>query len=177
VQSQLALPIAPAGPADAEALARVHVQSWRETYAGILPQPYLDRMSVAVHARRWRVRLTRTDEVTLVADSGDGLVGYCSGEWARERVDGEAEISTLYLLQGAQGLGIGRRLLTQTARALAARGARALKIRVLRDNPTARGFYEYLGGRCADERGELVAGRLTPAVAYRWPDLNAFLAG
>ena len=28
-----------ATPADIAGLARVHVQSWRETYVGIIPQP------------------------------------------------------------------------------------------------------------------------------------------
>ena len=48
-----AVVIFPAGPADAEALARVHVQSWRETYRGLLPDAYLARMSEEAHARRF----------------------------------------------------------------------------------------------------------------------------
>ena len=35
----------PAGPSDAEELARVHVTSWRETYRGLLPDAFLARMS------------------------------------------------------------------------------------------------------------------------------------
>ena len=50
--------ILPAGPDDAAALARVHVTAWRETYDGILPPGYLDRLSVPLQARRWRRRLT-----------------------------------------------------------------------------------------------------------------------
>ena len=41
----------PAGPADAEALAQVHVTSWHETYRGLLPDAYLARMSQESHHR------------------------------------------------------------------------------------------------------------------------------
>jgi len=61
--------IFPAGPADAEALARAHVTSWRETYRGLLPDAYLARMSEPAHARRFAHLLLKPgpDDVTLAA--------------------------------------------------------------------------------------------------------------
>ena len=175
MQNQLAYAISPAGPGDAGDLARVHVQAWRETYPGLLPKPYLDGMSVPRHARLWRRRLMSTGEVTLAAEGENGLVGYCSGGDARGRIEGLAEITTLYLLRQAQGSGVGRRLLTDTARVLAARGAVSLVIWVLRDNARARGFYEHLGGRLDAARGESVGGRIIPSVAYRWERTGGWL--
>ena len=168
VQNQIAYAICPAGPGDAMDLAQVHVQSWRETYPGILPRAYLDGLSIQRHARIWRRRLLSNDEVTLAAEGADGLVGYCSGLSWRGREDGLAEITTLYVLRQAQDAGLGRRLLTDTARALAARGALSLVIWVLRDNTKARGFYEHLGGKLDAARSEIVGGRAIPSVAYRW---------
>lgn len=175
MQDELTYAITPAGPADAVDLARVHVQAWRETYPGILPDAYLARLSPMIHARRWRARLRRLDEVTLTAEDRDGLVGYASGEPSRSGAPGEAEITTLYLLNAAQGRGLGRALLVATARVLRARGARSLVVWVLRDNDPARAFYEVLGGRLDGERTERVGGAAIPAVAYRWPDLAEWL--
>ncbi len=174
VQSEMTYAIVPAGPGDAVDLARVHVQAWRETYPGMLPQVYLDRMSVAAHARRWRHRLMSGGEVTLAAESAQGLAGYCSGDWARGGArPGEAEVATLYILRRAQRSGLGRRLMTATARTLAARGATSLVIWVLRDNASARAFYEKMGGVCERERDEAIAGGLVASVAYRWSDIEA----
>lgn len=168
MQHQLAYAISPAGPGDAGDLARVHVQAWRETYPGLLPKPYLDGMSVQRHARLWRRRLMSTSEVTLAAEGAEGLVGYCSGgEWGA-RGEGMAEVTTLYVLKEAQGTGLGRRLLTDTARVLAARGAVSMILWVLRDNAPARAFYEHLGGKLDAARVETVGGRMIPSVAYRW---------
>ena len=131
---------------------------------------------LALFADRWRARLIRADEVTLVVEGDDGLVGYASGEPSRAGAPGEAEITTLYLLKQAQGLGVGRALLIATARVLAARGARSLVIWVLRENTRARAFYARQGGHLDGQRGEAVGGGVVASVAYRWPDLPAWLA-
>lgn len=167
----------PAGPADAEALARAHVTSWRQTYRGLLPDAYLARMSETAHARRFAHLLLKPgpDDVTLAAADRGGIVGYAQGGPSRRRVPGEAEIATLYLVRGAQGHGLGARLLGDTARALAAHGARSLVISVLRDNADARGFYEHLGGQPEPARQEPGPGGAAYwEVAYVWPDIGAF---
>ena len=163
----------PAGPSDAEDLARVHVTSWRETYRGLLPDAFLARMSEPGFARRFRRGLTTPGaEVTLVGAGRYGLVGYAQGGPSRRGVAGEAEIATLYVLRHAQGAGLGRRLMIETARALRAKGAGSLMISVLRDNNRARGFYEHLGGRAEPARQEPgPGGRLVYEVAYRWADI------
>ncbi|THD74453.1 MAG: GNAT family N-acetyltransferase [Phenylobacterium sp.] len=167
--------ILPAGPADAEALARVHVRSWRETYRGLLPDAYLARMSEAAFTRRFRRALTYPgpNNVTLAAAEPSGLLGYAEGGPSRAGIADEAEIATLYVLRTAQGLGVGKRLMSGTARALAAQGAKSLALSVLRDNLRARGFYEHLGGEAEPatlERGP--GGALLHEVVYRWREIE-----
>lgn len=168
--------IIPAGPGDAVALAEVHVRSWRETYAGLLPPQYLERMSVPVHATRWRRQLTRTrpGEVVLAAEGPAGLTAYCAG--ARLAED-EAEVFTLYVLKSAQGSGLGRRLFATAARVLRAEGARSLRLWVLNGNERARGFYAHLGGVVTAERPVSGWGGGLRETAYRWSDIGALAQG
>jgi ribosomal protein S18 acetylase RimI-like enzyme len=165
----------PAGPSDAEDLARVHVTSWRETYRGLLADAFLARMSEPGFTRRFRRALNAPgDSVTLAAADRYGLVAYAQGGPSRRGVSGEAEIATLYVLRQAQGAGLGKRLMAETARTLAAQGATSLIISVLRDNIRARGFYEHLGGQPEAARQEPgPGGRLLYEVTYRWPDIRA----
>ncbi|MDP3750154.1 MAG: GNAT family N-acetyltransferase [Phenylobacterium sp.] len=169
--------IFPAGPEDAEDLARIHVASWRETYRGLLPDSYLARLSPGVHTRRFRMSLLRPGEheATLAAADRQGLVGYVAGGPSRARRLGEAEITTLYLLKTAQGQGTGRRLVSSIARVFAANGATSLLISVLRDNIPARGFYEHLGGQAEAPRREAGPGGVTYEVSYRWPEIGVLL--
>ncbi|CAN7470305.1 GNAT family N-acetyltransferase [Phenylobacterium sp. LjRoot225] len=171
--------VLPAGPVDAEALAHVHVTAWRETYQGLLPDAFLARMSEESHTRRFRHELTRPrkHELTLAAMNRFGLFGYVAGGPSRSYAEGEAEIATLYLLRAAQGHGVGRRLLTDAARVLAAQGARTLMISVLADNAHARGFYEHLGGRADPPRREPgPGGSAIMEVTYRWTDIGILAA-
>jgi GNAT superfamily N-acetyltransferase len=167
--------IVPAGPGDASALAEVHVTAWRETYPGLLPTAYLDRMSPPVHAARWRRQLTwaRASEVVLVAEALQGLTAYCAGA-----VKGAtAEIFTLYLLRRVQGLGLGRRLFATAARVLAAQGARALDVWVLNGNDRAMAFYAHLGGKHAAERPVSGWGGGLTETLYRWTDIGELARG
>jgi ribosomal protein S18 acetylase RimI-like enzyme len=176
--ASLAYLILPAGPADAEALARVHVTAWRETYRGLLPDAFLARMSEVGSARRFRHELTRPGphDVLLAAMNRSGLFGYVAGGRSRAGVEAEAEIATLYILRHAQGRGVGRRVLTDAVRALAAQGATSLVITVLAQNERARGFYEKLGG-AADEPVERPGpGGRVLEVEYRWKDLGVLIS-
>ena len=168
----------PPGPADAEALGHAHVASWRETYRGLLPDAYLARMSVEAHTRRFARVLLRPgpNDVTLAAADRSGIVGYAQGGPSRRGRPGEAEVATLYLLKSAQNRGVGTRLLTQAARALAANGAASLVVSVLRDNFAARGFYEHLGGVAEPPRLEPgPGGGMLQEVAYGWADIRTLI--
>jgi ribosomal protein S18 acetylase RimI-like enzyme len=176
--ASLSVLILPAGPGDAEELARVHVRSWRETYRGLLPDAYLARMSEVTFTRRFHHALTHAapNEVTLAVAGRHGLFGYAQGGPSRAGVEAEAEIATLYLLRQAQGIGAGKRLMAGMARAMQAQGARSLAHSVLRDNVRARGFYEHLGGAAEPARPERGPGGVHHEVTYRWPDIATLIS-
>jgi ribosomal protein S18 acetylase RimI-like enzyme len=171
--------IFPPGPGDAEDLAEVHVRAWRQTYGGLLPDFYLARLSVPLHARRWRKRLLRATpgEVDLTAGDRSGLVGYVSGGPLRGGSPDEAEITTLYVLQSAQGQGLGRRLLGSAARAMMDGGLTSLSLTVLRGNDRAVAFYDRLGGVAGPaqvRRGP--GGGLVSEIPFNWPDIAELAA-
>ena len=151
-----------ATPADAEAIARVHVQAWRETYAGLVPQAHLDALDPAERAALWRGLVPRPDRRVAVAERGGRVVGFaCAGPGREAHPGHPGEVMALYVLRAHHGEGLGRALLED---ALAWLGTPAY-LWVLRDNPT-RGFYERMGGRVIARRDEEVGGALRPEVAY-----------
>ena len=168
--------IVPAGPGDADALARLHVATWRETYVGLLPAGYLGAMDVKRHARRWRAQLAASVKPApvLVAEQRGGLAGYCAGGRAS---GADAEVFTLYVLKRAQGGGLGAELLRDMARVLKADGAVSLHLWVLAGNDRARAFYQHLGG--AADRSRPVAGWGGGLVEtrYVWPSIAALADG
>ena len=162
--------IVPAGPGDAEGLARVHVTAWRETYAGLLPAQSLAAMDVRRHARRFRAQLLYPPKgsVVLALEQRDGLIGYGEG-MGRGRA---AEIHTLYLLRRVQGMGLGRDLVGALARALAGAGAQSAVIWVLSTNVRARAFYEHLGGAVGPSRPVTGWGPGLMETRYDWAEIR-----
>lgn len=169
-------PVRPAVPADAPALAHVHVTSWRETYAGLMPEDFLTRMTGdAARERRtanWAAATSDPMQVVLVAEERGEVVAFVSGGPARDHPGVDAELYALYALKVAQGQGLGRTLTAALARELNARGFRALALWVLDTNP-ARGWYARRGGR--EDGGKTVplpGGGELREVRLVWDDLT-----
>ncbi|MFV3077137.1 GNAT family N-acetyltransferase [Niveispirillum fermenti] len=163
-----------ASPADAAGIAAVHVESWRATYPGMLPDRYLVGLSTAVHERRWRGLLQgppQRGRRTFVAQAGGEVVGFASCGPQRTGLPGYGgEFYAVYLLDRVQGQGLGRRLLGAMAQGLLADGRGAAVVWVLRDNPS-RFFYERLGGALLAEQPLSFAGARLTECAYGWADL------
>ena len=167
-----------AGPADAGAIARVHRESWRTTYAGILPLAVIEREAGPRSEASWRARLERDggDRATWVALRGGEVVGFASCGEARHRLEGlEAEVYALYVLQPHQRRGVGRELVGACARHFARQGLFGFYLWVLKANH-ARLFYEALGGRELAQKREPLGEHSFTQVAYGWHDLTAWVA-
>ncbi len=164
-----------AAPDDAGGLARVYVETWRTTYAGMVPDKVLLEMSEESQAARWARSIARGDELVMVAeDGGKGIVGMSSGGRARGGHGCQAEIFTLYVLPDEQGRGVGRALLAGMFAAFLEQSLDSAIIWVLAANP-ARFFYETTGGQRSVEREERLWGTDLPEVAYIWRDLTGAL--
>jgi L-amino acid N-acyltransferase YncA len=157
---------------DAAAISHVHVQSWRTTYTGIVPAVYLAGLDETERVTLWREWLTRDIQV-FVADLDGEIVGFVSGGSLREPLqDYDAELFAIYLLQQAQGRGIGTALLRALAESLNAKGFKSMAVWVLENNSSSH-FYERSGAVPLLSKEIEVGGAMLPVLAYGWPDLKA----
>jgi GNAT superfamily N-acetyltransferase len=172
--------IRPACPEDASGIAKVHVDSWRTTYKGIVPDAHLDSLSYSARERQWLRVTTETsfgqDEmVFIVEDEGGQIVGFVSG--GRERSgesDYDGELSAVYLLKSWQGRGIGRQLLVTLAQWLASSGFEAMLLWVLAENP-AYHFYAAMGGQPLMTKTLEIGGVALEEVGFVWPKVSDVL--
>ena len=161
-----------ATPNDAQAIATVQVASWRTTYPGIVAQSYIDGLSIPERASAWERRLSADasvrPDVFLAESPSLEARGFISGGAIREPEAGfDAELHAIYLLEAAQGKGIGRRLARAWAAVATDRGFQSAIVRVLALNP-ARHFYERLGAEWVKDSQLEIAGVSYPEVWYGW---------
>jgi GNAT superfamily N-acetyltransferase len=115
---------------DAPAIARVHVDSWRISYRGIVPEGFLAGLSYEHFEDRWRGWLLGVGDprwayrVAEQPPSGR-IVGFASGgpRQGPAYADYVVELYALYLLREHQHAGIGRGLFGSVARGLAEGGS------------------------------------------------------
>lgn len=173
------LQIRPATLDDAADIARVHLGSWRESYADWLPSEVLASLDVDARRQMWASVLLNDNPPSAASVFVVEQVGRISGflacseqrsaELAAYGFDGE--IGAIYILNEAQGRGAGRQLMAAGARALTARRKIGVSLWVLAENRKARAFYERLEGRMVGKRSEQTAQAMLTEVAYGWSDL------
>jgi GNAT superfamily N-acetyltransferase len=164
-----------ADAADAQAIARVHVNSWRSTYAGIVSDAFLAALNIDDRAEMWRKMLATQDELMFVAEEEACIFGFACGGRLREALDSyDAEIYAIYLLRESQGWGAGRGLFQALVASLHEARYAGMALWVLKDNPATR-FYEHLGGKQIAVKQINIGGANLEEVAYGWPKLEDVL--
>ena len=168
-----------ATPADAEAIASVHVVSWREAYEDLLPKKMLSALDVAERSKRWRSILSSKSEKSempvFIAMREEKTIGFVSAGPQRQkdlnRQGFAGEIEALYVLKARQRSGVGRELLHVAAENLLQAGISSAALWVLEDNYPARGFYEAMGARPITTRKDVRGDVVLSELAYGWVDL------
>jgi GNAT superfamily N-acetyltransferase len=156
---------------DAAAIAHVHVQSWLTTYKGLLPAEYLASLNEAERAPLWQEWLTR-DISVFVAESEGKIVGFAGAGPIREPFAAfDAELYAIYLLEEAQGRGIGKNLLRALADALIEKGHTSMLVWVLEQNSAVR-FYQKMGAEHLMSKQIEIGGIPLTELALGWPDLQ-----
>ena len=160
---------------DAEAIARVQVDTWRTAYQGIVSEEYLSNMSYDRPRQMWERSLLdeKSQNSVYVAEDDSGKVlGFVScGPDRDSDPTYRGETYAVYVLQETQMRGIGRELMLTAAKDLMSRGFDSMIVWVLADNPSRR-FYEKLGGTCVQTRS-ITVGKLLEEYGYGWKDLRS----
>ena len=163
--------VRPARPDDARRLAEIHVETWRATYPGVIPQDVLDRLSVDDRERNWQEWIPHPETNSFVVELDGEVVGFVNvGPCWTDRAIGE--LYSIYVTPGDQGRGVGLALMDSGVEALARRWDEAI-LWVATENPRARRFYERYGWEVDGERvDDSMPGVSLPETRYRLSGLG-----
>jgi ribosomal protein S18 acetylase RimI-like enzyme len=131
-------------------VAELHVRSWQEAYSGLMPAEFLAALDPRDRAGRYRFESAEGPTTVLAVDrDGDGeeeLLGFASFGRSRDHdLPDHGEIGALYVDPTRHRGGIGRLLMVEARRRLAADGYAEAFLWVLDGNDRAREFYEREG--------------------------------
>ena len=148
---------------DRDAIAALHLASWRDAYRGVLPDGFLDGALADELGALWTGRdLERT--VTLVSDATDGLDGFacCLTDRSVPYVD------NLHVRPARRGGGTGAALMQALFARLRGAGHGMADLTVLEGNVRARAFYRRQGGIEGGARAAMLVGHPIREVPVRF---------
>jgi len=163
-----------ATPDDVPAIAKVHVLSWKESFVGIVPDAFLDRLTIENRIDAFGKRLGETNYQMYVADlENAGVVGFADAGDPRYDVGNyDAELYAIYLFREFQGKGIGALLFERIKQFLIERGKNSMYLLALEVSPY-RPFYEKMGGKLIGNRPVQLMNIDFNAVVYGWENLSS----
>jgi GNAT superfamily N-acetyltransferase len=158
---------------DARAIAEIGVRGWQAAYRGILPDGFLDGLSVDAREIAWRMTLESDetgDAPAWLAERHGRSIGFvASGPPRDDDVPlPAAEVYAIYVMPDSWRSGAGKALLTTAVDHWKDRGAGTLALWVLEANARGRAFYDAMGWRADGRRQQIDLGGFTATeVRYR----------
>lgn len=155
---------------DVVQISRVHIDSWKTAYKGLLPESILKKLTSEDAEQLWaKVLNTNLENVKVyVAQINDKIVGFCSVEKLKQK----SLIHALYVLPEYQRLRIGSKLLLAAIDYFEAMDCQIVELGVLPKNPTIN-FYEKLHGENVGKKEIDIFGHKTTEQIIRWKNLKA----
>lgn len=160
---------------DANAIAHVHVESWKSIYKGIVPGAFLASLKLEDRVEMWRRALSEGGSFVFVAENRGDLAGFLAGGPAREPIENYgAELYAIYLLNAYQGQGIGRALVSRFGAELSRQGCSGMFVWVLERNP-AVSFYSGLGAIRIGQKQIEIGGAHLEELCLGWQSIDSLI--
>lgn len=161
---------------DAEEIAKVHVDSWRTTYKGIIPDEFLFNLSYKKRSELWVKNIEKEDNFVVIAENSErAIVGFadCSKR-ETNKVPNAGDLTSIYILQEYHGRGLGKELLRSLFHHFRFLGYQKIFVDVLEDNK-ARYFYEHYGAKLCRSIQIVIGGRVLNELTYEWDNIDEVL--
>ena len=151
---------------DSQAIAAIHIESWKDTYADVLPAEFLDWKINSVFLKHWNEAEIQNEDIILVAEE-NLLIGFIA-VWCRPI----PFIDNLHVKPSNRSKKVGSALMRAAAKELINHGHKRAYLWVFESNEKAIRFYERLGGIQKEKSIKTVFGYDVLTRKIEWDDLS-----
>lgn len=142
---------------------RVNTQCWQETYKGIIDDEFLNKINneleknIERKMERFKSEEEKKDYVIYLNKKPIGMTSV--GKSRIDKYPNSGELCSLYILNDVKDKGIGKKIFEHDVCILKKLGYDSMVIGCLKDNISANGFYQHMGGKLSFERTINIGGK------------------
>jgi len=162
--------VRPALDKDRTSIASLHADSCEQTYNSVFTTSFLKNEARANLARHWGNIKLKPNDVVLIAETGDMIVGFIAVSCSQRPI-----IENLHVRLGCKSQGIGSALMRVAIKRLQELGHSTVSLWVLSDNHSALGFYRRLGGIITESSKKDIFGKPLQHKKIEWTHLSSAL--
>lgn len=141
-------------------ITRIYVDAWKQVYAGIMPEEFLNNMRWEGQVKKWQAILDQGKKEIYVFEVDGKIAGFASGSLTDST---HAEIETLYFDVPYRGKGYGSRMLDYMLHDFGK--GRRVSLWCVKENPN-RVFYEVQGGKPGLEKKVTIGGKEITGIQF-----------
>ena len=150
---------------DLQDIISIHVESWKDAYADVLPAEFIAGQLDRELANHWRETEIQKQDIVLVAEE-DSAVGFAA-VWCRPI----PFIDNLHVRPSHRSKKIGAALMKAVAQDLIQKELKTAYLWVFESNQKAIRFYESLGGTKKEQSWKNIFGYKVLSRKIEWDDL------
>lgn len=154
---------------DIEEVARLHVNSWYETYKGIISQNYLENMKNNINKRIERMKNEFNLRTMIIAELNGEIVGFSEFVFSNKfsiDLDIDCELCGLYIKNGYKNLGLGTKIFDYVINLFKEQNKKKMGLWCVKENIQAISFYQKKGGILTKEKTFTIENQEYSEVAF-----------
>ncbi len=132
---------------DIEKIAEIYVYNWKKTYKALLPETFLNSITIPAKIHYWREYINKPCHFVFVyTDNSNNIYGFVALKEEKE-IPNCLYLDSLHIKNSCQGKGIGSKLISFALSFSKDNHYSKLSICIVNGNDNAKNLYKKLGAK------------------------------
>jgi ribosomal protein S18 acetylase RimI-like enzyme len=158
---------------DMELIANLYVMNWKKTYVGLLPDNFLNGLTVNDGINKWQEYLTKEKHRIFVAYENENFWGFSACK-EDEELKNCLYLDSLHVSESSRGKGVGTKLINTVGSYAYIKGYEHMSICIVKGNDKAKRIYEKMGAKHYKDFIDYFGDTESNSEKLIWNNLNCF---
>ena len=158
---------------DIEPIASLYVMNWKKTYVGLLPDNFLNGLTVNEGIKKWQEYLTKEKHRIFVAYENEKILGFSACK-EDEELKNCLYLDSLHVSETSRGKGVGTKLINTVGSYAYIKGYEHMSICIVKGNDNAKRIYEKMGAKHYKDFIDYFGDTESNSEKLIWNNLNYF---